>query len=50
MSELQNKNEEQMCACTEKRLSPPSSPTTDAAHAIFFSQTLNMLRDESTVQ
>ena len=40
-----------MCACTEKRLSPPSSPTTDdAAHAIFFSQTLNMLRDESTVQ
>ena len=30
-------------------LSPPTSPTTDAAHAIFFSQTHDILRDESTV-
>ena len=28
---------------------PPASPTTDAAHAIFFSQTHELLRDESTV-
>ena len=28
---------------------PPTSPTTDAAHAIFFSQTRDVLRDESPV-